>query len=213
MKDGFLKTASATLEIKVADCEFNKEKIVQAIQEAHKNEVKLLVLPELCITGYTCQDLFFQKTLLNGAKSALIDITNATTELDLVGVVGCPIEFNAKLYNCAVVLNNGKMLGIVPKIWLPNYNEFYEKRHFTEPIDMCEEIEIGGKIVPFGTDLLFKCRTMEEFVLGVEICEDLWVCEPPSIKLAQAGATVIANLSASNETIGKDSYRRYLVSG
>ena len=211
MKDGFVKTAAGTPDIKVADCGYNCARIKALIDKAHEQGVRVLVLPELCITGYTCQDLFFQQTLLDGALNALKDITEHSAGLDMLIAVGCPLRFRGELYNCAVVMKDGKILGVVPKKFLPNYNEFYEKRHFTAAPEGEYDIELFGESVPFGLGLLFECRGTPELVFAAEICEDLWAAEPPSISLALGGATLIANLSASNETIGKDSYRRELV--
>ena len=211
MKDGFVKTAAGTPDIKVADCEYNRAEITALIDKAHAGGVRILVLPELCITGYTCQDLFFQQALLDGALDALRKITEHTAGMDMLVAVGCPLRFRGELYNCAVVIKDGKLLGVVPKKFLPNYNEFYEKRHFTAAPEGQFDIELFGESVPFGLGLLFECREMPELVFAAEICEDLWAAEPPSISLALGGATVIANLSASNETIGKDMYRRDLV--
>ena len=211
MKDGFIKVAAGTPDIKVADCEYNRAKITALIDKAYAAGVRILALPELCITGYTCQDLFFQQALLDGALNALREITEHTAGSDMLISVGCPLRFRGELYNCAVVLKNGKILGVVPKKFLPNYNEFYEKRHFTAAPEGQFDIELFGESVPFGLGLLFECRTMPELVFAAELCEDLWAAEPPSISLALGGATIIANLSASNETIGKDMYRRELV--
>lgn len=211
MKDGFIKVASGTPDIKVADCEYNRAEITALIDKAHSRGVKILVLPELCVTGYTCQDLFFQQTLLDGALDSLEKIVKHSSGLDMLIAVGCPLKFRGELYNCAAVINDGKVLGVVPKKFLPNYNEFYEKRHFTAAPDGEYDIEIFGEKVPFGLGLLFECRQIPELVFAAEVCEDLWAAEPPSISLALGGATVIANLSASNETIGKEAYRRELV--
>lgn len=211
MKDGFIKVAAGTPDIKVADCEYNRAEIIALIDKAHAGGVRILVLPELCITGYTCQDLFFQQALLDGALNALREITGHTAGMDMLVAVGCPLRFRGELYNCAVVIKDGKLLGVVPKKFLPNYNEFYEKRHFTSAPEGQFDIELFGECVPFGLGLLFECREIPELVFAAELCEDLWAAEPPSISLALGGATVIANLSASNETIGKDMYRRDLV--
>ncbi|MDY4587968.1 MAG: NAD(+) synthase [Oscillospiraceae bacterium] len=211
MKDGFIKVASGTPDIKVADCEYNRAEITALIDKAHSRGVKILVLPELCVTGYTCQDLFFQQTLLDGALDSLEKIVKHSSGLDMLIAVGCPLKFRGELYNCAAILKDGKILGVVPKKFLPNYNEFYEKRHFTAAPDGEYDIEIFGEKVPFGLGLLFECRQIPELVFAAEVCEDLWAAEPPSISLALGGATVIANLSASNETIGKEAYRRELV--
>ena len=212
MKNGFIKVAAGTPEIKVADCEFNKNAAAELIERAAAERVKILVLPELCLTSYTCQDLFFQQQLLDGALRALEGVVHATAGKDMLVAVGCPLRFRGELYNCAVVAKDGEALGVVPKKFLPNYNEFYEMRHFTPAPEGEYEIELFGKSVPFGLNLLFECRELPELVFGVELCEDLWAADPPSTQLALGGATIIANLSASNETIGKDSYRRSLVS-
>lgn len=211
MKHGFIKVAAGTVDIRVADCEYNLAQMKAITDKAAAEGVSLLVLPELCITAYTCQDLFFQQTLLDGALNALKEYAEYSAQYDMLTAVGCPLRFRGELYNCGVVIKGGEILGVVPKKYLPNYNEFYEKRHFTAGRSGDFEIELFGKNVPFGLDILFECREIPELVLGVEICEDLWTADPPSTRLALGGATVIANLSASNETIGKDAYRRQLV--
>ncbi len=213
MKDGFIKTAAGTPDIKVADCEYNRAQITELIDRAYAGGVRVLVLPELCITGYTCQDLFFQQELLDGALEALRAIVEHSAGMNMLISVGCPLRFRGELYNCAVIMINGRILGVVPKKFLPNYNEFYEKRHFTAAPEGEFDIELFGEKIPFGLGLLFECRQLPELVFAAELCEDLWAAEPPSIALALGGATVIANLSASNEVIGKDAYRRELVSG
>ncbi len=197
MKDGFVKIGAATPKIRVGDCEHNSNGIIASIREAAAMGVKLLVLPELCVTGYTCGDLFFQSTLLNAAEDALERIAAQTAELDIVSVVGVPLRENGKLYNCAAAISRGEILGTVPKKYLPAYNEFYEKRHF----------ESGFR------PTVFACRSLPEFSFAVEICEDLWAPCPPSVSLALSGASIIVNLSASNEMIGKAEYRRDLVTG
>ena len=213
MQQGFIKAAVATPKIKVADCEYNKHSILEMIKQAEKQEVKLLVLPELCLTGYTCGDLFLQDTLLAGAKKALSEIIAATKGLSMTVIVGVPLAHKGKLYNCAAVIYEGKLLGIVPKTNLPNYSEFYEKRHFAPAPETNDRFMWENCAVPFGTNLLFCCSELPEFCFSAEICEDLWVPCPPSIRHAQAGALVIANLSASDETVGKADYRRALASG
>lgn len=213
MQDGFIRVGAATPDIQVADCHHNAEQIIKLIDKAVKEGIQLLVFPELCVTGYTCSDLFLQESLLCQAKEALIRIAEATQDKDIVAVVGLPLMVQSKLFNTAAVLSGGKILGIVPKTHLPNYSEFYEARHFAKGNQIPIDIQIGTTLVPFGTNILFKCRTMESFVLGIEICEDLWVPAPPSISHVAAGATVIANLSASDEVTGKDIYRRKLVTG
>lgn len=219
MLDGFIKVAAATPKIRVADCEYNADAIIALMNEAREKGVDILVFPELCVTGYTCHDLFYQKTLLDGAKEALVHIVKSSEGSDMLVTVGCPLVHINKLYNCAVVFQNGRILGAVPKTFLPNYNEFYEMRQFTPaPGDdvirtMNFTDDLSDLHCAFGTNIFFVCVNIPELKFGVEICEDLWSPEPPSIKLAKAGATIIANLSASNETIGKDDYRRDLVKG
>ena len=213
MNDGFIKTAAATPEIRVADCEYNTNKIIALIDEAKLRAVKLLVFPELCVTGYCCHDLFYQPALLNGALEQLARIVKATEGSDMLTAVGCPLVFHGELYNCAVIIQNGKILGVIPKKFLPNYNEFYEARQFTSAPDGEYDIKLFGKSVPFGLNLLFECAELPELTFAAEICEDLWSPDPPSTMLALGGATVIANLSASNETIGKEAYRKALVTG
>lgn len=217
MKDGFVKVCAATPDLKVADTIYNGDKIIEIIEECETQKVKLLVFPELCLTGYTCSDLFLQRILLNGAKEQLIRIINKTKDKDVLVVVGLPYEVRGKLYNAAAVVHNGRLLGIVPKIHLPNYSEFYEARHFTAGNEEVEWIyfEQGKEKIPFGTNLLFCCKNeiLKDMVLAIEICEDLWAPIPPSSYHALAGASVIANLSASDEVTGKDTYRRELVKG
>ena len=212
MKDGFLKAAALSPSLRVADCNYNASQIVSQLQDAAARGVRLAVFPEFCLTGYTCGDLFLQRTLQQGALDALQTVLDASRELDVVVLVGLPLLVRGKLYNCAAVLCGGRLLGLVPKTYLPNYGEFYEKRQFTPGSTEVETVTVCGQEVPFGTSLLFRCRQMPSFVLGVEICEDLWSALPPSTFHTLAGATVIANLSASDETVGKAEYRRALVS-
>ena len=211
MKDGFLKAAALSPSLRVADCVYNTQQILQDLQKAAARGVKLAVFPEFCLTGYTCGDLFLQHTLQQGALAGLQTLLDGSRELDVLALVGLPLMVHGKLYNCAAVFCHGKLLGIVPKTYLPNYGEFYEKRQFTPGSTEIETITVCGQDVPFGTSLLFACRQMPSFVLGVELCEDLWSALPPSTFHALAGATVIANLSASDETVGKAEYRRALV--
>ena len=215
MKDGFLRVASATPHIKVADCTGNAQKIIAMSKEASANGASLVVFPELCITGYTCGDLFLQRALLNSAEENLKVIINETKDLDCVILVGLPVRANSGLYNCAAVIYHGDLLGLVPKKYIPNYSEFYELRHFTpakdERIDTAMFINEDIQWTEIAKNVIFECIEMPEFKLGVEICEDLWTAEPPSGKLALNGATIIANLSASDEVIGKADYRRMLV--
>ena len=212
MKDGFLKVGVASVDVEVANPIHNKEKIMEVMKKADKNGVKLLVFPELVLTAYTCNDLFLQKTLLDEAKKQLFVVLEETKGQDMVTVLGLPLTVNHKLYNCAVFVQGGKILGVVPKHYLPNYSEFYEARHFAPGEEEVKMIRLGGKDVPFGMNLLFCCENMEELVIGCEICEDLWSPLPPSTHHALAGATVICNPSASDETTTKDTYRRNLVS-
>ena len=212
MKDGFLKAAAFSPALRVADCTYNAQQILADVQAAAARGVKLAVFPEFCLTGYTCGDLFLQHTLQTGALDALQTVLDGTRTLDTVVLVGLPLLVHGKLYNCAAVLCRGQLLGLVPKTYLPNYGEFYEKRQFTPGSTEVETITVCGQQVSFGTSLLFLCRSMPSFVLGVELCEDLWSALPPSTFHALAGATVIANLSASDETVGKAEYRRALVS-
>lgn len=212
MKYGFVRVAAASPELRVADVSFNSKKIIELINEANKNHVEFIVFPELCITGYTCGDLFMKDTLIEGAKEALLTIAQATMGSSLVSVIGLPLIISGRLYNCAAVLQNGRILGIVPKTYLPNYNEFYEARWFTVADQLDEkEIDLGEEIVPVGTDLIFEARGKEELKFGIEICEDLWSLVPPSCYLAQAGAALLFNLSASSESVCKADFRRDLV--
>ena len=211
MRDGFLKAAALSPALRVADCAYNTQQIIAQLKDAAARGVKLAVFPEFCLTGYTCGDLFLQHTLQQGALTGLQSILDASRELDVVALVGLPLLVRGKLYNVAAVLCRGRLLGLVPKTYLPNYGEFYEKRQFTPGSTEVEPVTVCGQQVPFGTSLLFRCCEMPSFVLGVEICEDLWSALPPSTFHALAGATVVANLSASDETVGKAEYRRALV--
>ena len=213
MKYGFLRAAAASPGLRVADVAYNTQEIIKSMREYAARNAQLLCLPEFCLTGYTCSDLFLQETLICGAEQGLAEILAASCGLNLVTVVGLPVRRNGKLYNCAAVVCDGKLLGLGPKTHLPNYSEFYEKRHFLPGPAQASPMELAGQQTLFGTNLLFACRQMPEFVLGVEICEDLWAPIPPSCTHALAGATVIANLSASDETVGKAAYRRDLVCG
>ena len=212
MKDGFVCVAVGSPKLRVADCHYNAEQVFTMMRSAQRSGVKLLVLPELCLTGYTCGDLFYQRTLLSGAEEALHTVLEATRSLELVAAVGLPLSVDGRLYNCAAVIQRGKILGVVPKTHLPNYSEFYEKRQFAPAPAENKSIALcAQEHIPFGPKLLFRCKELPEFTFGVEICEDLWVPNPPSTGLAGAGATVLCNLSASNEMIGKSAYRRQLV--
>ena len=235
MKDGFLKVAACTPDVHVADCVYNADEIIRTAKLAAGKGAKVIVMPELCITAYTCGDLFWQETLLESAKEQLMRITKETEELDAVLFVGLPLEYQGKLYNVAACLNKGEILGIVPKIHIPNYNEFYEARYFTSGAEVDGYVGLGKHLekgvvfsgneedeeteweedleVPISPWFLFTCSQMPKLKIAAEICEDLWVPEPPSVRHAYHGANLIVNLSASDELIGKDSYRRKLVSG
>ncbi len=214
MKDGFIKVAAATPKIKVADPAYNTEEILKIIDETEKNGASILVFSELTISGYTCGDLFLQQPLLTECKNQLVRIVKATEDKSMLVVVGCPIVIKQKLYNCAVVISDGNILGIVPKTHLPNYSEFYELRHFTSGEGLEKELWFGEEFgyVDVAVNQLFRCKEIPELVIACEICEDLWVPLPPSTYHAMAGATVICNPSASVETTTKESYRRSLVS-
>ena len=219
MRDGFIKIAAATPDLHVADCEYNAAEIVNQAKQAAARGAKLITFPELCLTGYTCGDLFLQETLLEGALDALNTVCRETAELAAVIVVGLPLRVRGKLYNVAAVVNAGDVLAFVPKTHLPNYSEFYEQRHFVSADTLSggmEGVDVknadGEAIcVPLVTDSIFQCDEQPLFTFGVEICEDLWVPNPPSTALAQMGAHIIVNLSASDEIIGKAGYRRDLV--
>ena len=214
MQDGFVKIAAATPDLRVADCAYNASEIIEQAKQAAARGAHLIVFPELCLTGYTCGDLFLQRTLLDGALAALDTVRRETAPLNAAVVVGLPLVHQGKLYNVAAVLCGGHIEGVVPKQCIPNYSEFYEARHFTSGAGVpFQTISLLGQDTLFagGEPLVFQCADMPELTLGVEICEDLWVADPPSTRLAQAGATVIVNLSASDEIIGKAAYRRDLV--
>ncbi len=211
MKEGFVKVAAVTPKIKVAEPIHNAAIICEEMENACRAGAKIIVFPELCLTGYTCGDLFLQQLLLEKAREQLLVVAQATRDKDALVILGLPLERDGKLYNVAAVLQNGEILGLIPKGNVPSYAEFYEGRHFSEGNQEPVEFEIGGRTVPFGTNILFVCENMRELTVGCEICEDLWVANPPGTNHALMGATVIANLSASNETVGKDEYRELLV--
>jgi NAD+ synthase (glutamine-hydrolysing) len=216
MKDGFIKVAACTPEIQVADVDFNVDKIISQLEKCREEGVKVAVFPELCITGYTCQDLFFQNALLDKAMEGVVKIAKTTADSDMLVAVGVPVRANGKLYNCAAVMQDGEVRAFVPKTHLPNYNEFYEARHFAPYRGECAAIDLREygqlEFIPPMEQTVFVCEEIPELVVGFELCEDLWVADPVSNYLAKAGATLICNLSASDEVIGKDSYRRQLVS-
>ena len=268
MKDGFIKVAAGTPDVQVADCEFNAAEIIKMVREMEAEGAKVMVFPELCITAYTCGDLFWQENLLEEAKVQLVRIAEETADVDAIIFVGLPLEYKGKLYNVAAGLNHGEILGFVPKTYLPNYNEFYEARYFTSGEDVDgtvtirrseyglhhdeemtdEDVEFGLEAelealeeedsfeeleeideepdyidedeteefdevdVPISSNILFICQEMPKLKIAAEICEDLWVPNPPSVGHAYHGANLIVNLSASDEVVGKDSYRKSLVS-
>ena len=211
MKYGFVKVAAATPHIRVGDVRFNTNEIIQKIRKADELGAELLVFPELCVCGYTCGDLFGQDVLLQGALSALKEISLATKGLQMLIFVGVPLRANGVLYNCAAAVNDGQVIAFVPKSNLPNYAEFYEKRNFQPYRGETLSIAFDGREVPFGNRILFRSVSDEDFTVAAEICEDLWVPNPPSVSHALAGANIIVNLSASDETTGKADYRRLLI--
>lgn len=211
MRYGFVKTAALTPKVKVADTGHNAQEVIRLMKEAWKRGARILVFPELCITGYTCGELFLQELLLRKAKEALLEIVEASEGMDGLFFVGLPLEVRGKLYNVAAGFSNGKLLGLVPKSCIPNYCEFYEARHFTKAPEEYTFIDWQGRKVPFGTNILFSCKDMPGLLTAAEICEDVWSPDPPSVRHALHGAVVIVNLSASDEITGKESYRRDLV--
>ena len=215
MVDGFVKIAAVTPEVRVADVSFNVGACVAAArQAAEKDGAAVIVLPELAITGYTCEDLFWQESLVRAAEAGLAEFAARTADLSALILVGVPVRAGGKLYNCAAAVSRGEVLGLVPKTHIPTYNEFYEGRHFVPgPAEVTLVLFAGNPDTLFGTNLLFACEELPELVVAAEICEDLWVPAPPSTAHAQAGATLICNLSASNAIVGKADYRRSLVSG
>jgi len=213
MKDGFIKVAAGTPKIRVADCRYNAEQCFTLMREAYRQGVRVLVLPELCLTGYTCGDLFLQPTLLRGAETALGTVLEATRSLDMVTALGLPVAYESKIYNCAAVIHKGRLLGLVPKRHLPNYGEFYEGRWFAAQPPGGAEVQLCSQRTQLRADCVFRCRDLPDFSVGVELCEDLWAADPPSRALAAGGATLLLNLSASDEAAGKADYRRQLVTG
>ena len=212
MHDGFLRVASATPTIQVANCPYNAQQIIAVAKQAAEKQVSAIVFPELCLTGYTCGDLFFQQTLLTSALNGLETILKELKQEDIICIVGLPIRVETNLYNCAAVCYHGRLLGIVPKTNLVDQGGLNETRYFCTAPDY-REIMLCNQTVPFGTNIIFSCDTLTEFQFGVEICKDIWVTEPPSNVLAKEGATVIFNLSASTEVVGRAAYRKTLVTG
>lgn len=214
MRQGFIKVAALTPKVTVANTQANRKEICRLMDEAEAKGAKILVFPELCITGYTCGDLFYQQVLLREAKKELLAIAKYTQRKDYLAFVGLPLEYNGKLYNVAAAVTQGKVLGLVPKTHIPNYNEFYERRHFAPGMKQPVPVALDeDTVVPMGTRVLFQCRQMPELKIGAEICEDVWAPNPPGVEHALAGATLLVNLSASDETTGKDMYRKSLVTG
>ncbi len=212
MKYGYVRVCAATCEIKVADCAYNADKIIAAVKKADAEGVAVCVFPELCLSGYTCGDLFNQSVLISACERETERICRETSECNILIFIGSPIIYCGRLYNCAVAVNNGSVIGIVPKSFLPDYGEFYELRHFTPAADSVGEIHYCGRTVPFGADIIFRHSMYPDFTVACELCEDLWVPENPSCRHALAGANIIVNLSCSDETVGKAEYRRALVS-
>ncbi|MDO4563829.1 MAG: NAD(+) synthase [Clostridia bacterium] len=212
MHDGFIKVAAVTCTVRVADIDFNTASIISGASEAAKQGARIIVFPELCVTAYTCGDLFLHKPLIEAAERGVCRIAEATANLDALIVIGAPVIYHAGLYNCAVFLKGGKVLALVPKTHLPNYGEFYEMRHFESAPDGLCSVSFCGADVPMGTSLILSCANVTDLVVGCEICEDLWAALPPSTLAARRGATVIVNLSASNASVGKSEYRESLVS-
>ena len=209
MNYGFVKVAAAVPRVKVADCQYNADQIEEMIHEAEEKGVQVIAFPELCITGYTCADLFAQELLLEKAEMALVQVMNNTRQLDIICVVGMPVTTNTIILNAAVVFQRGKILGVIPKTYLPNYKEFYEQRWFTSARDVIDKtVRLCGQLAPVSSSLLFDTP---DFCFGVEICEDLWSVIPPSSKLALKGAEILINLSADNEGIAKHNYVRSLI--
>ena len=213
MRQGFVKVAAATPDIRVADVAYNTEQICRLIEETADEGAKIIVFPELCVTGYTCGDLFTQDILLTDARSVLHRIAGFTKDKDALVFVGLPLSVDGELYNVAAALNRGAVLGLTTKTFLPNYGEFYEMRQFRQGPREAREILFDGQVVPFGPQLLFESTVMDSLVVSAEICEDVWSPVPPSIEAAREGATIIVNCSASDETVGKESYRKSLIEG
>lgn len=213
MKDGFIKVAAATPKIRVADAAYNARQICRMMDETEKEGAGIVVFPELCMTGYTCGDLFTQEILLKDAAEGLHEVADYTKDKNGLYFVGVPLAVEGELYNVAAAVNRGKILGFTTKSFLPNYGEFYEMRQFCKGPDTARMIRFGGREVPFGPQLLFEAKEMEELIVSAEICEDVWCPVPPSIQAAREGAVLIANCSASDETIGKAAYRRSLIEG
>ena len=211
-KFGYVRVAASVPELKVANVEFNTKEVIKEIKALDKEGVQIVTFPELCLTGYTCADLFSQDILITKSKEAIKELIDSTKLLDIISIIGAPIVCDNQLFNCGVVINKGEILGIVPKTYIPNYGEFYEKRWFSTSNTLTSKtINLFGKEVPIGIDLVFRDINDSKFTFGIEICEDLWSPKAPSVEAALNGATMIFNLSASNEVIGKAQYRRNLI--
>jgi NAD+ synthase (glutamine-hydrolysing) len=212
MNHGFVRVGAAVPKLKVANCEYNADNIIELILKAENLELQFVVFPELAVTAYTCGDLFHQQRLLEEAGTQLARILEKTADTGIVAVIGLPVYMDSQLFNCAAVIQKGKLLGVVPKSYIPNYKEYYEERWFAPGTKALNcSISLCGQEVPFGVDILFEAENRKTVCFGIEICEDLWVPIPPSSYQALAGATLLFNLSASNESIGKHEYRRELV--
>lgn len=211
-KYGYVRVAASVPELKVANVEFNTKEVIKEIKALNKEGVQIVTFPELCLTGYTCADLFSQDILITKSKEAIKEVMEETKSLDVISIIGSPIVCDNQLFNCAVVINKGEILGIVPKTYIPNYGEFYEKRWFSTSNTLTSRtIKLFGKDVPIGIDLIFRDKDDDKFAFGIEVCEDLWSPKAPSVEAALNGATMIFNLSASNEVIGKYGYRKNLI--
>ena len=211
-KFGYVRVAASVPELKVANVEFNTKEVIKEIKSLDKEGVQIVTFPELCLTGYTCADLFSQDILITKSKEAIKEVIDSTKLLDIISIIGAPIVCDNQLFNCGVVINKGEILGVVPKTYIPNYGEFYEKRWFSTSNTLTSKtINLFGKEVPIGIDLVFRDINDSKFAFGIEICEDLWSPKAPSVEAALNGATMIFNLSASNEVIGKAQYRRNLI--
>ncbi|MCD8206241.1 MAG: NAD(+) synthase [Clostridia bacterium] len=209
---GFVKVCAATPEIKVADCGHNADNLIRMINEAKKEDADLVVFPELCLTGYTCGDLFNQTALLDAAEKELSRVIESTEGYDALVFMGVPVRCNGRLYNCAAAIGSGKLLALIPKTFIPEYGEFYEARHFTSGLNVCDKVNFAGfSDVPISSDIIFRDAENSDFTVSAELCEDLWAPKSPSIRHAVAGANIIVNLSCSDETVGKAEYRRELV--
>ena len=212
MRHGFVRAAAVTPAIRVGDVAYNADQIRKGMEEAERAGASIVVFPELCLTGYTCSDLFLQEVLLRRAKEELLALAAETQGKDFLAFVGLPLEVDGRLYNVAAVLDQGEVKAFIPKTFIPNYSEFYEVRHFTKGPSCPRKITwMPGQACWFGTDVLLACQELPDLVLAAEICEDVWAPNPPSVRHALSGATVLVNLSASDETTGKDEYRRMLI--